>query len=162
MVRMIKLSIILLLLPLATLGQDRAAIPIKKANKIIIKNGNSPRENFVLLQTILINRKYTVIINRRDFTVNTKDSLIESGSSSYIISGVATGDSVVLTGKYKSRVATSIFGQQGEIYNYDITNTGSKGTIPQRMFLLLDSIANGIKGDRSYIIEKKRRKGSIF
>jgi hypothetical protein len=157
-----KLFIILFLLPFVTLSQSRDTIPVKKANKIIIKNGNSARENFVLLQTILINKKYTIIINRRDFTVNTKDSLIESGSSSYIISGVAKGDSVILTGKYKARVVTSIFGQQGEIYNYDITNTGSKGTIPQRMFLLLDSIANGIKGDRFYIIEKKRRKGSIF
>lgn len=155
-----KLLLILLLFPFVSSSQSRSTVPVKKTNKIVVRNDKSGRENFVLLQSVLLSKNYTLIINRRDFTVNTRDSSIESGSSSF--NGVAKHDSVILTGKYKSRVVTSIFGQEEEIYTYDITNTGSKGTLPQMMFLLLDNIAKEIKGDRVYIYEKKKRKGAIF
>ena len=154
-------AILCFLFPYLSYSQESGALPIKDANKIIVKNGRPVRQNLFLLQSSLLNKGYTVIIDYKDFSVRTKDSLIENGTASYTLNGSVRGDSVLLTGTYQAKVITSIMGEE-KTYSYDIAYSGFRGSLSRKIFAALEDIAREVKGDIFYIKEKKRKRGFIF
>lgn len=155
------ITLLCCLFPYFSNCQIRDTVPLKGANKVTVKNNRSVRQNFFLLQSSFLDKGYTVIINYKDLTVQTKDSLIENGTASYTLSGFAKGDSVVLTGSYKVMVVTSIMGEE-KVYNYDIANSGFQGGLSRKMFAALENIAKGINGIIFYTKEKKKKRGFIL
>jgi hypothetical protein len=156
------LLMLLLLLPWRIMAQTDSIQPIKKANKIIVSNGKSAIESFALLQELLLRKNYALIINRPLGAISTKDSLIEAGTASYVIRATIRGEQINLTGSYKTMVVTTVFTPEEKVYNYDIANSGSKGTLAQKTFTLLNQIAIELGGSRTYVREKRKKKGAIF
>ena len=157
-----KYSILFLFLyPLFSFAQGDA-VPMKRANKIIVTNDKTTRENFVHLQEILLQKGYTVSINRSTFTVQTKDSLLSEGNILYSLKGQAQGDSVILTGQYHSIVESSMLGGRPMEFSYEISNIGGRSSVSKKLFGFLDETAKAVGGKLIYLREKKKRNGVIF
>ena len=156
------LLIILLLLPLVTAAQQRQAVAMKKANRIVIVTGKPAKQNYQLLQTALENDGYTIQLKNDDsLSVQTAETRSPSGSVTYYITGVAKENEIIMSGKYFSRVESSIGGTPPRIFSFEISNTGNKGTASREMFETLEELAKMFRAPRYYMIQEAK-KTSVF
>ena len=134
----------------------------KGVNKVLIENDKSSNQNLFLLQAELVKRGYGVQINRRLFTISTRDSIIEGGKVAYVLNGRIDSNHVELSGKYNSVAVTSIMGESSHVFQYDINYSGSEKGLPKKMFARLMEIVNNLQGKKTYVNETRKRRGALL
>lgn len=166
-----KLIALLLFFPVISFAQRKKqqekkvlkdTVLFKGVNKIIIENNNTINQNFFLLQTELSKRGYDVKINRKEYVLSTKDSIMSSGSTTYNFVGLINDKQIELTGKYITNAIASPLGEVNHVFKYDIEYSGAEKALPKKLFVLLMEIANHIDGKKTYINETGKKRGAIF
>ncbi|WEK17638.1 MAG: hypothetical protein P0Y49_12615 [Candidatus Pedobacter colombiensis] len=142
--------------------QIKDSVLFKGVNKLVITNDKSLNQNLFLLQSEFMKRGYTVIVNRKQFTVSTRDSLTEHGTGAYVFNGHIISNGIELSGKYNVNVAATIFGDKGQVFKYDIEFLGAEKAMSKRLFFLLMDIAKSIEGEKIYVNETRKKRGSLF
>lgn len=143
-------------------SQVKDTLIFKGVNKIFVENNLQINQNIFLLQTALSRRGYDVIINRKQFMVSTKDSVIDNRSCAYVFNGLIVPGGIELSGKYNQAVASSAMGEKGRVFKYDMAYSNSDNGSSKKLFALLVEIAGDIQGKKIYINETRKKKGAIF
>ncbi|HWK57637.1 MAG TPA: hypothetical protein VNQ80_09875 [Parapedobacter sp.] len=146
-----------LILPIGLYGQAGGTIAFEGTNALRIANTYQVNQNIFLLQAQLTERGYQVAVDRKNNILITRDSLIEGGGISYVISARIQPNEIILTGQYQTAVVTSVLSNRQEIYTYDITHEGRPNSLSKRMFRVLEELARNLEGTLYFIKEKKKR-----
>lgn len=165
-----KLIALLLFFPVISFAQKKQkekkvlkdTVLFKGVNKIIIENNNTINQNFFLLQTELSKKGYDVKINRKEYVLSTKDSVMSSGNTIYKFIGLIDDKQIILSGKYTTNAIVTPLGELTHAFKYDIEYSGGEKGLPKKLFVLLMEIANHIDGKKTYINETEKKRGAIF
>jgi diphthamide synthase subunit DPH2 len=157
-----KILIIIFLSPFLSAAQQRQTSAMKKANRIIIVTNRPAKQNYQFIQSALEKDGYTIHLKSDDsLTVQTAETRSQSGSVTYYITGLAKENEIILSGKYFSKVESSIGGTSPKLFVFDISNTGNKGTASREMFETLEELAKIFNAPRYYMIQETK-KTSVF
>ncbi len=143
-------------------NQVKDTVVFKGVNKIWIENAVPLNQNIYFLQQAFSKRGYDVIVNRKQFIISTKDSLIDNRSVAYVLNGLINSAGIELSGKYNLTVTASVMGERARVFKYDIAYSGAEKGLSKRLFALLLDIAEELPGKKNFINETRKKKGSVF